>query len=267
MLFVSASRFTLMRPPAICKMKAMKKRFTVHCWIVSTFLALLPIVAQGACRQALALGLDVSGSVSEGEYALQMKGVANALLARNVQQAFLAVPSAPVRLYVFIWSGSGGPLEILSWIEIADESDLIASAELLKDQYRHRFSSETRLGEAMLFGRNALETQSDCWRLTLDVSGDGKSNSGIKPTDLQLKTSLIDITINALVVGQGHVSFLAAEDQTNSDLVDYFSSNVIRGPGAFVEVATDYQDFENAMIRKLLKELQTLEMGYLATAP
>lgn len=248
-------------------MKAMKKRCTLYCWIVSSFLVLLPIAAQGTCRQALALGLDVSGSVSEGEYALQMKGLANALLARKVQQAFLAVPAAPVRLYVFVWAGRGGPLEILPWTEIVNESDLVSLAKQLNDQYRRRFSSETELGEAMLFGRNALETQSDCWRLTLDISGDGKSNSGIKPAAFQLKSSLIDITINALVIGQGHVSFLAAEDQTNSDLVDYFASNVIRGPEAFVENATGYKDFEDAMIRKLLKELQTLEIGYLTTTP
>ena len=158
-------------------------------------------------------------------------------------------------------------MEILPWTDIADESDLVASAKLLNDQYRRRLSSETRLDEAMLFGRNALEAQSDCWRLTLDISGDGKSNSGVQPRELQLRSSLNNITINALVVGPGHVSFLSAENQTNSDLVDYFSSNVIRGPGAFVEVATDFQDFENAMIRKLLKELQTLEIGYLAPAP
>lgn len=242
-------------------------RCNLYCWVVSSCLMLLPIVAQGACRQALALGLDVSGSVSEGEYALQMKGLANALLARNVQQAFLAVPSAPVRLYVFIWAGRGGPLEIMPWTEMTDESDLVASAKLLNDQYRRRFSSETELGEAMLFGRNALETQSDCWRLTLDISGDGKSNSGVKPGDLQLRSSLNNITINALVVGPGHVSFLAAEDQTNSDLVDYFASNVIHGPEAFVEDATGYKDFEDAMTRKLLKELQTLEIGSLDVAP
>lgn len=143
----------------------------------------MPIVAQGACRQVLALGLDVSGSVSESEYALQM-GLANALLAKNVQLAFLAVPGAPVRLYVFIWAGRGGPLEILPRTEIVDEYDLVASARRLNGQYRRRFSSATELGKAMLFGRKALETQSDCWRLTLDISGDGKSNSGVQPRDL-----------------------------------------------------------------------------------
>jgi hypothetical protein len=224
-----------------CKIKAMKKRCTGFFWIASFCLLLWPIVVQGACRQALALGLDVSGSVSEGEYTLQMKGLANAILAKDVQQAFLAVPSAPVRLHVFIWAGRGGPLEILPWTEMADESDLVEAATLLSNQDRRRFSSETALGEAMVFGRTALETQSDCSRLTLDISGDGKSNAGVQPRDLQLSSRLVGVTINALVVGQGHVSFLAVEDQTTSDLVNYFASNVIRGPDAFVEVAKGHQ--------------------------
>ena len=36
-------------------------------------------IAQADCRQALALGLDVSGSVDSAEYALQMQGLANAV--------------------------------------------------------------------------------------------------------------------------------------------------------------------------------------------
>ncbi|WP_411890192.1 hypothetical protein [Yoonia sp. SDW83-1] len=34
------------------------------------FLMLLPVTADAACRQALALGLDVSGSVDAAEYRL-----------------------------------------------------------------------------------------------------------------------------------------------------------------------------------------------------
>ena len=43
----------------------------------------------------------------------------------------------------------------------------------------------------------------------------------------------------------------------------YFESEVIHGPDAFVEAAIGFEDFENAMARKLLKELETLAVGQL----
>ncbi|MEM9846126.1 MAG: DUF1194 domain-containing protein, partial [Pseudomonadota bacterium] len=63
------------------------------------FLALVVFAAaaQAGCRQALALGLDVSGSVDTREYRLQTDGLAEALRDPEVQSAFLALPSLPVR--------------------------------------------------------------------------------------------------------------------------------------------------------------------------
>ena len=39
------------------------------------------------------------------------------------------------------------------------------------------------------------------------------------------------------------------------DLVAYYRAEVLRGPGAFVEIAEDYADFARAMRRKLLREV------------
>ncbi len=236
-------------------------------WVAALFLTFLPFVAQAACRQALALGLDVSASIDNGEFDLQMKGLANAFLAKDVQRAFLAVPEAPVRLYVYIWAGQGGTATILPWTEIRDETDLIKVATLLNSQTRQRFSSYTALGEAMKFGQRVLKSQDHCWRLTLDISGDGKSNFGVSPSDLRQSSSLTGITINALAVGQEYTFLLGAKDKENADLVDYFSLSVIQGRDAFVEVAKGFPVFEEAMKRKLLRELQFFHVGSLGVMP
>jgi len=39
-------------------------------------------------------------------------------------------------------------------------------------------------------------------------------------------------------------------------LVQYYSNEVLHGPGAFVEIADGFADYANAMERKLLRELQ-----------
>ncbi len=248
-------------------LQAMTTSHSLLRWVVVLYLTLSPMVVQAVCRQALALGLDVSASIDNGEFELQMKGLAKALLAEEVQRAFQAFPEAPVRLYVFIWAGQGGPLTILPWTEIENETDLVEVANVLNSQIRQRFSSKTALGEAMNFGRNALQTQNECWRLTLDISGDGKSNTGVRPSDFRLTSSLTDITINALAVGQEYTFLLGARDRDNADLVDYFETNVIHGPDAFVEIAIGFHDFEEAMERKLLKELHLLSVVSLGMEP
>ena len=66
-----------------------------------------PGSTEAPCRQALALGLDVSGSVDGGEYRLQLDGLAAALREPAVIAAMLSVPSAPVHLAIFEWSEPG----------------------------------------------------------------------------------------------------------------------------------------------------------------
>ena len=39
------------------------------------------------------------------------------------------------------------------------------------------------------------------------------------------------------------------------DLATYYESEVIGGAGAFVEVARDYEDFAEALRRKLIREI------------
>ena len=58
------------------------------------------------------------------------------------------------------------------------------------------------------------------------------------------------VTVNGLVIGA-----------TRETLGRYYRQFVIQGPGAFVEVATDYGDFEQAMKRKLLRELGVVEVS------
>ena len=71
------------------------------------------------------------------------------------------------------------------------------------------------------------------------------------------------VTINGLVVGQSNRPCSDRREAVIADIWAYYTVEVIRGPDAFVEVAVGFRDFENAMARKLLKELQTLVIGAL----
>lgn len=228
-------------------------------------LSLVPLMAQSACRQALALGLDVSGSVDSREYRLQLDGLATALTDPVVQAAFLAMPQAPVRLMVFEWSGLHEQRELIGWTEVtsADRLNRVA-AQLLSTRAAHINDPSTATGAAMLFGAQALAQQSGCWKRTLDLSGDGAANIGKHPGDLT-EDQLGPITINGLVIGPDARANTTKNLHNVKSLEGYYRSFVLRGPGAFSEVAIDYDDFTDAMRRKLLREVDAPALSHLGS--
>lgn len=230
--------------------------------IAALLLALWPVAAQANCRQALAIGLDISGSVDTREYRLQMDGLAGALLNPDVRAAFLASPGAPVRLFIFEWAGIGTQRPLIGWTVIASQADLNAIAGTLRTTARQPREVATAVGQAMLFGARELASQNDCWRQTLDLSGDGQSNIGPRPQDIR-STLADNITINAIVIGTDGGMSQGVIDGEITLLTSYFRAQVIAGPHAFVEAAIGFEDFQDAMARKLLKELETLAIGAL----
>ncbi len=206
--------------------------------------------AEAACRLALSLGLDVSSSVDAREYRLQTAGLAAALTAPEVVAAFLAVPGQPVMLHIFEWSGWRQQMVRQDWVTIASEGDLVEVAAQLAAQARSYEQFPTALGFALMFGGQMLAKRTDCARRTLDLSGDGTNNDGISPEMARRDYPLAGVTVNGLVVGATVVT-----------LSRYYRQFVIQGPGAFVEEADDYEDFERAMKRKLLRELGMFDIS------
>ncbi len=215
-----------------------------------------PGLGQADCRQALALGMDVSGSVDAGEYRLQTDGLAAALLAPDVQAAFLAVPEAPVRLMIYEWSGVQDQRVLLDWTEIDSAARLAEAASRLRATRKANGDDPTTaISAAILFGVASLNRQDPCLRRTLDISGDGPSNIGLHPRDLN-DTDLGDITVNGLVIGPQSRSNTSKNLHNVKSLEGYYRAFILHGPGAFAEVAEDHADFAAAMRRKLIRELQ-----------
>ncbi|SDD13819.1 DUF1194 domain-containing protein [Ruegeria marina] len=231
--------------------------------LIALLLCLGAAQAQAACRQALALGLDVSGSVDATEYRLQLDGLAAALLAPDVRERLLAMPSAPLRLAVFEWSEPGHQRLILDWREIRSAGDIAATAAQLAGTTRAPAPPGTAIGPAMAHGAALLGQQPDCWKRTLDLSGDGKHNMGPHPRDMRRALSNRGITINGLVIGADSTDATDRRQVEIGELSAYYKAWVLTGPDAFVEVALGYDDYQRAMERKLLRELEGLVLSAL----
>jgi len=205
--------------------------------------------SEAACRQALALGLDVSGSVDTVEYQMQRDGVAAALTSKAVSEVLLKSGAAPVDLAVFEWSGPEHQVMVQPWVTITDAVILLEVAQQIKAAPRVKGSPTTAIGAAMGFESALLDQRATCWKRTLDISGDGQANTGPRPQDIAHVPK--DVVINGLVIGQTTIQELSA----------YFDAYVIRGAGSFVEVALGFEDYAAAMERKLLRELQSLALS------
>lgn len=224
---------------------------------------MLPGLGEAACRQALALGLDVSGSVDLREYRLQLDGLVAALGDREVMAALLAMPEAPLSFMVYEWSGPDDQAVLVPWTSVRDEAALDEIRTTLAQAERRAATPGTALGIAMQTGAGFLDQMQGCWKRTLDISGDGKSNLGPRPRDVKAAIGARGITINALVIGADQPSGADRRAEEIGELSSYFRAEVIVGAEAFVQTALGFEAYEEAMTRKLKREIDGIVLGAL----
>lgn len=211
---------------------------------------LLPGSAQ-ACKLALILALDVSSSVDGLEYALQRDGLAAALESPDVVEAI--TQDGPIALAIYEWSGRNQSVIVQDWTMLEDRSGVAQVATQLRQQERSYRRFPTALGYALGFGAGLFQTAPQCERKVIDVSGDGMTNDGFGPQHAYRHFPFDGVTVNGLVV-------LGADPS----VLEHYEMEVIRGPGAFVEIAYGFEEFEDTMARKLYREIRAQVIGQLS---
>lgn len=193
-----------------------------------------------ACDLALALAVDISGSVDQREYRMQMQGLAAALRDGVVSEALVR---AKAQVSLIQWTGSERQITTIPWTRIAEFEDVAALAERIENDPRQWRNFSTAIGDALAHAARAFRTVPDCRRKVIDVSGDGRSNEGRAPASLHATLQQAGITVNALVI-----------ETEDKDLTAYFWENVINGPGAFVVTANGFEDYPERIRLKLVRE-------------
>ncbi len=213
----------------------------------------LALPAAADCRLGLVLAVDVSRSIDVEDYAIQTEGLARALEDSRVRDAIFK-GDGEVALSIYYWSGRGYQDLIQPWVLLESPADLDAAIATVRQTPRPEAPLATALGDALGYASDLLYYAPPCGRQVLDVAGDGRNNEGISVAHAYEGTDFTGVTVNALAVGEHE-----------ADLVDYFTSELIRGPGAFVELAPRQADYPKAILRKLLRELGDPLIGALAT--
>ena len=132
----------------------------------------------------------------------------------------------------------------VDWTRVSDAASAKGFAAAMRATRRSP-AGITAIGPALLAAAAAFDHLPEpAGRRVIDISGDGMANFGPAPGVARDRITAAGITINGLAI-------LSEEPW----LADYYRTNVIGGPSAFVAVARTFDDFAGAMLRKLVQEV------------
>ena len=193
----------------------------------------------------LALAVDTSSSVSDEEFDLQMRGIAEAFQNEAVIAAIRATGDRGIAVSLIQWSDNRSQSIAVDWMLVRDSESAAAFSRQIEAAPRFLVGGSTAIGGALKYATRQIERNGyEGTRKVIDLSGDGRTNQGPGPDDLRDLAVAQGITINGLAI-------------LNEDLyVDrYYRRSVIGGTGAFVMTASDYVDFAESILLKLIREI------------
>jgi hypothetical protein len=204
----------------------------------------------------LVLAADVSRSIDGAKFQLQRDGYAAAISDPKVLDAIRSGPNGRIGLTFVEWSGTGSQRMLVDWTIIADAASAKGFGDRLLEAPRS-FADRTSISGAIEFAMGQLANAPyESKRRTIDISGDGTNNSGRSVTEARDEALQQGVTINGLVIFSD-TPLTWNPDHTNppGGLDNYYRSNVIGGPGAFVIAAQSFAAFGQAMVKKMIAEV------------
>lgn len=221
--------------------------------VVATLIGRSGVAAELPVDLELILLVDVSGSVDQQEAELQRRGYANALMDRTVVDAIQSGSSGRIAVTYIEWADETYQHVVADWAVIDGPESARAFAEaLIKAPVATAFW--TAIGSAIEFAMPRFRDNGFIGqRRVIDVSGDGYSNRGTPPTEARDAAVALGITVNGLPILNTRPNPWGGSPP--SDLDAYYRKNVMGGPGAFVQVAEDFESFGTAILAKLVREI------------
>jgi hypothetical protein len=206
-------------------------------------------LAQAAVDLQLVLAVDVSGSVSDERFKLQKQGYAEAFRNWRVLEAIRSGAAQAIAVTMTQWTGPAQQAQVVPWMVISDEASMLAFADAVERTTRQLYGGGTSVSGAIDHAITLFpDSGAKGGRQVIDVSGDGANNRGRPAAEARDDAIREGATINGLPI-------LALEP----GLDQYYQSNVIGGPNAFMIVAETYETFAEAVLKKLVTEIASID--------
>ena len=215
------------------------------------------LLAIGSTAQAipvdleLSLVIDVSGSVSDAEYDLQMDGYAAAFRDAGIQSAILGGPNGAIAVNGVFFASSAAESIPFTLLDSATAIDAFADT---LDTFARPFGGGTDIFDGTNLAVTTFGTETggaangfESTRQVIDVSGDGTDSVSANQAARD----------NALAAGVDAINGIAIESgPTSTTITDFYRDNVIGGTGSFVITATGFDTFGDGIRTKLEAEIQ-----------
>ena len=207
---------------------------------------------QTAVDVELVLAVDASGSVSQERFLLQQRGYVAAFRDPRLLQAIRSGSARSIGVTMTQWTGPAMQIQVVPWAAISDEASMLAFADAIEKAPRQLFGGGTSISGAIehamtLFAKSEYKGA----RRVIDISGDGANNRGRAAADARDEAVQAGVVINGLPI-------LAVEPF----LDQYYWTNVVGGPNAFVIAVESYDAFAEAVLKKLIIEVSAGPAGH-----
>ena len=239
---------------------------TTSAAIAASLLTVSPALAMTLVNTELVFSVDVSDSIDAMEFELQRQGYANAFRNAELIEQITGLDKG-IAVTLQYWSDTTA--EALDWFHITDAASAELFAQTIENTDRPtNIGTGTNIAQALYSATDLLEDNDFDGRKLIDLSADGfqsKTLDGISrcdPNDNPLSThpdctSLVeaardyalsrDVMINGLPILNDVVG-----------LESYFEDFVIGGSDAFLQAASDFNTFEQAIVTKIQREIASV---------
>ena len=216
-----------------------------------------------AVDTALIVAVDVSNSVDEKRYRLQMEGIAQALEDPAVIEGIIGGAKGGILFSMVTWADR--PKVTLPWTRIANAEEARATAARVRSLPRQdgEFTCMARMMRTVS-DKIVPQVPAPAAKIVLDVSGDGPDNCNAKEPIDAVRDELVKwgVTVNGLPILESAeeqpsapVASYLPQERSASTLEDWYRDNVKGGPGSFVLAANGYKDFGRAIRQKFVLEI------------
>lgn len=196
---------------------------------------------------ALIVSVDVSNSVDDHRYKLQMEGIAKALEDPEVLKAILNGPQGGILVAMVTWADK--PRLALPWQRIASAADAAAVAAKVRalPQQTGEFTCVSGMLRS-ISDKVVPQIPAKALRIVVDVSGDGRENCNPDEPPALVRDELAasGVTVNGLPILEG---------DEGPALESWYRENVMGGPGSFILPANGFGDFGRAIRQKFMIEI------------
>jgi hypothetical protein len=197
----------------------------------------------------LVLAVDASGSVNQTRFDLQKQGYADAFRSPQVLNAVRGLTTQSIAVTMVQWTGPALQVEAAPWMLIKDQASANAFADAIEAAPRQLFGGGTSISGAIDYAILLLASAPyRGFKRVIDISGDGSNNRGREVVEARNEAVRAGVVINGLPI----VSI-------EPDLDKYYFDHVIGGPGSFIVPADSYENFAQAVLRKLVLEIAANE--------